>query len=61
MLRALGSEEQTADELGALTELDAAQVLSALTMLTLRGAVEELGGGRFRSLVRLEEEAQEQE
>ena len=61
VLRALGSEEQTADELGALTELDAAQVLSALTMLTLRGAVEELGGGRFRSLVRLEEEAQEQE
>ena len=61
MLRALGSEEQTADELGALTELDAAQVLSALTMLTLRGAVEELCGGRFRSLVRLEEEAQEQE
>lgn len=59
ILLALASGEKTAEELSALTELDTAQVLSTLTLLTLRGALEELGGGRFRSLVRLGEKAQE--
>ena len=59
LMYALGSEVKTAEELSALTELATAEVLSALTLLTLRGFLEELGGGRFRSLVRLEEKAQE--
>jgi predicted Rossmann fold nucleotide-binding protein DprA/Smf involved in DNA uptake len=59
LLTALAEGEKTAEELSALCQLSGAQTLSTLTLLTLRGAVEELGGGRFRALVRIKEEQQE--
>lgn len=57
LLLALQSGEKTAEELSAVSELGSAQTLSALTMLTLQGAVEERSGGRFRALVRIKDEA----
>lgn len=59
LLNALAEGEKTAEELSAQCQLSGAQTLSTLTLLTLRGAVEELGGGRFRALVRIKEEQQE--
>jgi DNA processing protein len=59
VLTAMAEGEKTAEELSALCQLSGAQTLSTLTLLTLRGAVEELGGGRFRALVRIKEEQQE--
>ncbi len=56
LLRALQERDRSAEELSACTGMDAARTLSALTLLTLRGALEELQGGRFRTRVRLSEE-----
>lgn len=56
LLRALREGDKSAEELSALTGLDSALTLSALTLLTLRGAVEENQGGRFQARVRLREE-----
>ena len=46
----------TADELVELTQIPARRVLSALTMLQVDGAVQELPGRRFSALVELESE-----
>lgn len=58
VLKALQEGEKTAEELGALTGLGSPEVLAALSLLTLQGALEELGGGRFRSLLRIRDEQQ---
>jgi DNA processing protein len=60
LLRALQEGEKSAEELSAETGLESAAAMSALTMLTLQGSVEELGAGRFASLVRIRNERQEQ-
>jgi predicted Rossmann fold nucleotide-binding protein DprA/Smf involved in DNA uptake len=60
LLRALQEGEKSAEELSAETGLESAAAMSALTMLTLQGSVEELGGGRFRTVVRLNNQKQEQ-
>lgn len=58
VIAALAEGEKTAEELSALTGIGSPEVLSALSLLTLQGALEELGGGRFRSLVRIRDEQQ---
>lgn len=55
LLNALGNKTLSADELVERTQLPARRVLSALTMLQIAAAVEELPGKRFRALVELEE------
>jgi len=55
ILAALGEKKRTADELVELTQIPARRVLSALTMLQVREAVEEHPGKRFLSLIELEE------
>lgn len=54
LLRALAEGTGCADELVDRTQIPARRVLSALTMLQVEGAVEELPGRRFSSLVELE-------
>ena len=44
-----------ADQVVERTQISARYVLSALTMLQVQGAVEELPGRRFQALVELEE------
>lgn len=56
LLHALEERSCVADELVERTQIPARRVLSALTMLQVDGAVEELPGRRFRPLVRLAQE-----
>lgn len=56
LLHALEEKNCVADELVERTQIPARRVLSALTMLQVDGAVEELPGRRFRPLVRLAQE-----
>ncbi|MCD8190792.1 MAG: DNA-protecting protein DprA [Clostridiales bacterium] len=53
VLLALQSGEKSAEELTAETGAPSPRVLAALTLLTLRGYVEELSGGRFKTGVRV--------
>ena len=53
LLLALQAGERTAEELSAETGIPTAQLLSSLTMLTLRSYVEEQEGGRFAAAVRV--------
>ena len=55
LLAALGEESRSADQLVELTQIPTRRVLSALTMLQVDGAVEELPGKRFSALVELEQ------
>lgn len=55
VLGALKDKTRSADQLVELTQIPARRVLSALTMLQVEGAVEELPGKRFAALVELEE------
>ena len=54
LLRALGEESRSADELVELTGIPARRVLSALTMLQVQKAVGEEPGRRFSARVRLQ-------
>lgn len=54
ILRALGEESCSADELVERTGIPARRILSALTMLQVERAVEESAGRRFSALLRLE-------
>ncbi|MCD8050537.1 MAG: DNA-protecting protein DprA [Clostridiales bacterium] len=53
VLLALQAGEKSAEELTAETGVPSARVLAALTLLTLRGYVEELSGGRFKTELRV--------
>ncbi len=55
ILRGLGELSRTADDLVEETQIPTRRVLSALTMLQVRGQVEEQPGRRFTSLVTLEQ------
>lgn len=55
ILAALEKGPLSADEVVERTQISARYVLSALTMLQVQGAVEEIPGRRFRALVELEE------
>ena len=55
LLAALAKENRSADQLVEQTQIPAKRVLSALTMLQIQGAVEELPGKRFAARVELEE------
>ena len=55
LLAALDKGERSADQLVEATQIPAKRVLSALTMLQIQSAVEELPGKRFAALVELEE------
>jgi len=55
ILGALKDKTCSADQLVELTQIPARRVLSALTMLQVEGAVEELPGKRFTALIGLEE------
>lgn len=54
IIAALKEKPLSADEVVERTQISARYVLSALTMLQVQGAVEELPGRRFRALVELE-------
>lgn len=54
ILRALGEESCSADELVERTGIPARRILSALTMLQVERVVEESAGRRFSALLRLE-------
>lgn len=54
ILRALGEESCSADELVERTGIPARRILSALTMLQVERVVEEGAGRRFSALLRLE-------
>lgn len=54
ILRALGEESRSAEELVEQTGIPARRILSALTMLQVERAVEEGAGRRFSTLLRLE-------
>ncbi len=54
VLRAMGSQSRSADELVELTGIPARRVLTALTMLQVGQAVEERPGKRFFALLELE-------
>lgn len=54
VLFALGEKSYTIDELVEQTQIPTRRVLSALTVLQIDGAVEELSGKRFAALVTLE-------
>ncbi|MCD7928198.1 MAG: hypothetical protein LUF80_04975, partial [Oscillospiraceae bacterium] len=49
ILRALEQGEQTAQQLVELIQLPARRVLSAITVLQMRGYVDQGGGGRLRA------------
>ncbi|MCD8008765.1 MAG: hypothetical protein LUF68_07520, partial [Clostridiales bacterium] len=53
VLLALQAGEKSAEELTAETGVPSARILAALTLLTLRGHVEELSGGRFKTGLRV--------
>lgn len=55
ILRALGEGERTPDDLVEQTQIPTRRILSALTMLQVRGQVGEQPGKRFESLVELEQ------
>ena len=55
IIAALEERSLSADEVVERTQISARYVLSALTMLQVQGAVEELPGRRFRALVELEQ------
>lgn len=55
ILSTLGQQERTVDQVVELTQMSARRVLSAMTMLQVRGLAEEKPGGRFVSCVELEE------
>ena len=55
ILAVLEEKALSADEVVERTQIPARYVLSALTMLQVQGAVEELPGRRFRALVELEQ------
>ena len=55
LLRAIKEQPRSAEALVELTQIPARRVQSALTMLQVDGAVQELPGRRFSPLVRLEE------
>lgn len=55
IIAALEQRPLSADEVVERTQISARYVLSALTMLQVQGAVEELPGRRFRALVELEQ------
>ena len=55
ILAGLKGKSLSADQLVELTQIPAKRVLSALTMLQIQGAVEELPGKRFSPRVELEE------
>ena len=54
IIAALEQRPLSADEVVERTQISARYVLSALTMLQVQGAVEELPGRRFHALVELE-------
>ncbi len=54
ILSTLAEKPLSADEVVERTQISARYVLSALTMLQVQGAVEELPGRRFQALVELE-------
>lgn len=56
ILRALGEGERLADEIIEATQIPTRRVLSALTVLQVRGYVEEGAGKRFRACVLLKED-----
>ncbi|MEG2118792.1 MAG: DNA-processing protein DprA [Pseudoflavonifractor sp.] len=56
ILLALGARSLRSDDLIEAVQIPARRVLSALTMLQVRGRVEELPGKRFESTVELERE-----
>ncbi|MCC8074485.1 MAG: DNA-processing protein DprA [Clostridiales bacterium] len=53
VLLALQAREKSAEELTAETGVPTSRTLAALTLLTLRGYVEELSGGRFKTELRV--------
>ncbi|MCD8145718.1 MAG: DNA-protecting protein DprA [Clostridiales bacterium] len=53
VLLALQSGEKSAEELTAETGVPSSRILAALTLLTLRGHVEELSGARFKTGLRV--------
>lgn len=55
IIAALEQRPLSADEVVERTQISARYVLSALTMLQVQGAVEELPGRRFQALVELEQ------
>lgn len=55
IIAALEERSLSADEVVERTQISARYVLSALTMLQVQGAVEELPGRRFQALVELEQ------
>lgn len=55
IIAALEEHPLSADEVVERTQISARYVLSALTMLQVQGAVEELPGRRFQALVELEQ------
>jgi len=56
ILRTLAQREKLADEIIEMTQIPARRVLSALTVLQVRGYVEERPGKRFAALALLHEE-----
>lgn len=56
ILLALHQRDMTADDLAETAQIPARRVLSALTMLQVRGMVEEKPGRQFRSLIKLNAE-----
>ncbi|MGO5023106.1 DNA-processing protein DprA [Lawsonibacter sp. LCP25S3_G6] len=55
IIAVLEEKPLSADEVVERTQISARYVLSALTMLQVQGAVEELPGRRFRALIELEQ------
>lgn len=53
LIRYLGENAQSMDDIVEGSGLTAKRALSAVTMLEMDGALEDVGNGRFRSLVRL--------
>lgn len=56
ILLALAPKELSADEIVELAQIPARRVLSALTVLQVRGYVEQAQGGRFAALVLIKQE-----
>ena len=57
ILTALQEKDRVADEIIEITQIPTRRVLSALTVLQVRGYVEELPGKRFKALILLYQEA----
>ncbi len=55
ILRTLGEKSATADDLVEATQIPTRRILSSLTMLQVRGQIEEEPGKRFVALVELEQ------